>query len=53
MKEIWTYMGGFFENREKIQKRIQKMHHRDHYVEVVNKVFDELENCSHPLISEI
>jgi len=44
MKEIWTYMGGFFENGEKIQKRIWKTHHRDNYVDVVNKVFDELVN---------
>ncbi|MFO7570243.1 MAG: tRNA-dihydrouridine synthase family protein [Smithellaceae bacterium] len=42
MKEIWTYLGGFFENSEKIQKRIKKTHHRDHYVDVVNRVFDEL-----------
>lgn len=42
MKEIWTYMGGFFENAKKIQKRIHKTHHKDNYVDVVNKVFDEL-----------
>lgn len=42
MKEIWTYLGGFFENRGKIQKRIWKTHHRDNYVDVVNKIFDEL-----------
>jgi tRNA-dihydrouridine synthase B len=42
MKEIWTYLGGFFENGRKIQKRIKKLHHRDNYVDVVNKVFDEL-----------
>lgn len=42
MKEIWTYMGSFFENGEKIRKRINKTHHRDNYVDVVNKVFDEL-----------
>lgn len=42
MKEIWKYMGGFFENRKKIQKRIWKTHHRDNYVDVVNKIFDEL-----------
>lgn len=41
MKEIWTYMGGFFENGKKIQKRIWKTHHRDNYVDVVNKIFDE------------
>ncbi|MGD0280347.1 MAG: tRNA-dihydrouridine synthase family protein, partial [Smithella sp.] len=42
MKEIWTYMGGFFENRKKIQKKIWKTHHRDNYIDVVNKIFDEL-----------
>ena len=42
MKEIWTYMGGFFENGGKIKKRIWKTHHRDNYIDVVNKVFDEL-----------
>jgi len=42
MKEIWTYLGGFFENGGKIKKRIWKTHHRDHYVDVVNKIFDEL-----------
>ncbi|MDP2853498.1 MAG: tRNA-dihydrouridine synthase family protein [Smithellaceae bacterium] len=42
MKEIWTYMGGFFENGEKIRKKINKTHHRDNYVDVVKNVFDEL-----------
>lgn len=42
MKEIWTFMGSFFENGEKIKKRIWKTHHRDNYVDVVNKVFNEL-----------
>jgi len=42
MKEIWTYMANFFENGEKIRKRINKTHHRDNYVDVVNKVFDDL-----------
>jgi tRNA-dihydrouridine synthase B len=41
MKEIWTYLSGFFENGKKIQKRIYKTHHRDNYLDVVNKVFDE------------
>jgi tRNA-dihydrouridine synthase len=41
MKEIWTYMGNFFENGEKIRKRINKTHHRDNYIDVVNKVFHE------------
>lgn len=42
MKELWTYMGGFFEHGEKIRKKIKKMHHRDNYMDVVNKLFDEL-----------
>jgi tRNA-dihydrouridine synthase len=41
MKEIWTYMGSFFENREKIRKRINKTHHRDQYFDVINKIFSE------------
>ena len=41
MKEIWTYMGDFFENGEKIRKKINKTHHRDNYVDIVNKVFSE------------
>jgi tRNA-dihydrouridine synthase len=41
MKEIWTYMGGFFENGKKIQKIINKTHHRDNYIDVVNKIFSE------------
>lgn len=44
MKEIWTYMGNFFENGEKIRKKINKTHHRDNYIDIVNKVFDELVN---------
>lgn len=42
MKEIWTYMGNFFENGEKVRKKINKTHHRDNYVDIVNKIFDEL-----------
>ena len=41
MKEIWNFMASFFENGEKIRKRINKTHHRDHYVDVVNKIFYE------------
>jgi len=41
MKEIWTYMAGFFENGEKIRKKINKTHHRDNYLDIVNKVFSE------------
>ncbi len=41
MKESWTYMAGFFENGEKIRKRINKTHHRDNYIDVVNKIFNE------------
>lgn len=41
MKEIWTYMAAFFENGEKARKRINKTHHPEHYVDVINQVFDE------------
>ena len=41
MKEIWNFMGSFFEDGEKIRKRINKTHHRDNYVDVVNKIFNE------------
>jgi len=41
MKEIWNFMASFFENREKTRKRINKTHHRDNYVDVVNKIFNE------------
>jgi tRNA-dihydrouridine synthase B len=41
MKEIWTYMGSFFENEDKIRKIINKTHHRDNYIDVVNKIFNE------------
>jgi len=41
MKEIWTYMGDFFENGKKIKKRIWKTHHKDNYIDVVNKIFNE------------
>ncbi len=41
MKEIWTYMGNFFADGEKIRKKINKTHHRDNYVDIVNKVFRE------------
>lgn len=42
MKEIWTYMGGFFVNGQKIQKKIKKMQHRDNYIDFINNVFNEL-----------
>jgi len=41
MKEIWTYMESFFKNGGKIQKKINKTHHRDDYIDVVNKIFSE------------
>jgi tRNA-dihydrouridine synthase B len=42
MKEIWTYLGGFLENADKMRKRIRKAHHRDNYIDIVNKIFAEL-----------
>jgi len=41
MKEIWTYFGGFLHDREKIRKKINKIHHRDNYLDIVNKIFQE------------
>ena len=41
MKEIWTYMGDFFENGQKVKKRIWKTHNRDKYCDVVNQIFSE------------
>ena len=41
MKAVWTYLGGFFEDGAKIKKRIWKTHHRDNYIDVVNKIFSE------------
>lgn len=42
MKEVWTYMAGFFENKERIRKKINKTHNRDHYTDVINQIFDDL-----------
>lgn len=41
MKEVWTYMADFFEGSEKVRKKINKTHQRDHYVDVVNEIFSE------------
>ncbi len=41
MKELWTYMANFFDGSEKVRKKINKTHERDHYVDVVNKIFSE------------
>jgi len=46
MQEIWTYFGSFFENAEKIRKKINKTHHRDNYIDVVNKVFEVLQKVT-------
>jgi hypothetical protein len=37
-------MGNFFENGEKTRKKINKTHHRDNYIDVVNKIFNEDSN---------
>ena len=34
-------MAGFFENGEKIRKKINKTHHPDNYIDIVNKIFSE------------
>lgn len=41
MKEVWTYMADFFEDSEKVRKKINKTHERDHYIDVVNGIFNE------------
>ncbi|PKN19610.1 MAG: tRNA dihydrouridine synthase DusB [Deltaproteobacteria bacterium HGW-Deltaproteobacteria-6] len=41
MKAVWTYLGDFFEDGAKIKKRIWKTHHRDNYLDVINKIFSE------------
>lgn len=41
MKEIWTYLGNFFADGERIRKKINKTHHRGNYMDVVNKFFDQ------------
>ncbi len=41
MKEVWTYMANFFEASDKVRKKINKTHQRDHYVAVVNEIFNE------------
>jgi tRNA-dihydrouridine synthase B len=41
MKEIWTFMTGFFENRDKVRKMIHKTHSPDHYLGVVQQIFDQ------------
>jgi len=41
MKEIWTYLGNFFVDGERIRKKINKTHHRENYIDVVNKFFDQ------------
>lgn len=41
MKEIWTYMSNFFENGERVRKRIYKAQRIDHYADAVNKIFNE------------
>ena len=46
MKEIWTYMAGFFEHGEKVRKRINKTHHPDHYILVIKEIFDEARSGS-------
>lgn len=41
MKEVWTYMANFFEDREKVRKKINKTHHPDHYTDAVSTIFNE------------
>ena len=53
MKGIWTYLGGFFENGKKLQKKIKKTHGLDNYVDVVNRIFEELSRQQGDVISRV
>jgi len=39
MKALWTYLGNFFDDSEKIKKRIRKTRNADHYLDVINTIF--------------
>lgn len=41
MKSIWAYLGNFFENSEKVKKRIHKAQNVNHYLDVVKNIFRE------------
>lgn len=40
MKGIWYYLGNFFENGEKIKKRIHKVQNVNHYIDEVKRIFE-------------
>lgn len=42
MKEVWTYLGGFLENDDKLRKQIKKARHMDRYHDAVNAFFDDI-----------
>ena len=42
MKEVWTYLGGFLKNDEKLRKQIKKARHMDRYHDAVNALFDDI-----------
>lgn len=39
MKSIWTYLGSFFENGDKIRKKIHKAQNVKHYIDIVDSIF--------------
>jgi len=41
MKSIWAYLGNFFENSEKVKKKIHKAQNVKHYLDVVKNIFKE------------
>lgn len=43
MKEFWCYAAEMFTNHEKYAKRIRKVQKTDHYLEIVNTLFEEQE----------
>lgn len=42
MKEVWTYMAGFFEDEGRIRKKINKTSNPSQYLSLVHTVFDTL-----------
>lgn len=41
MKGIWFYLGNFFENGEKIKKRIHKAQNVNHYLDVIKNILGD------------
>ncbi len=39
MKGLWTYLGNFFENKDKVKKKIRKAQNVNHYLDAVESIF--------------